>query len=171
MIMHTETESSRSHLLPKGRYRARALEYAFGMTTTGREQIAVVFEILDEQFAGQRITWYGFFGDDPGRGTKTPTEITVEALRNCGWSGNDLADLSGIDANEVILVVEQERFKGELHARVKFVNRPSMPLKSRLSPAQVQAFAAKMRGSVAAAGRALKNAEPAGKADDDSIPF
>jgi hypothetical protein len=40
----------------------------------------------------------------------------------------------------VILVVEQERFKGELHARVKFVNRPSMPLKSRLSAAQVKAF-------------------------------
>src|SRR5262245_48948220 len=101
--MHTE--NNRAPRLPKRHYRARALHSALGRARNGREQIAVEFQILDEGFESERITWYGYFGDE-GRGTRTPTQITVEALRNCGWVGDDLSDLSGIDANEVALVVE-----------------------------------------------------------------
>ena len=89
-----------------GRYRGRATEAALANTSTGKKQLGILFELLDEGWEGTLITWYGFFGDEPDRGGKTATERTVDVLDLCGWQGDDLSDFSGLDTNEVELIVE-----------------------------------------------------------------
>jgi len=162
--------------IPKGRYRARAVTWGLGTAATRREQVAVEFELTDDEWRGQRITWYGFFGNDPGRGTKTPTQITVEALRACGWQGDDISELDGLDANEVELVIEPETFRGETRSKVKYVNRPSgLGLRAPMTHDQARAFAARMKGDVIQASRRIQpatNAPPTRRSGgDEDAPF
>jgi hypothetical protein len=95
-------------MLSPGYYRARAVEYALGKTQNGTRQVAVRFEVLDEQGApgGERVTWYGYF-------TEKTAERTLESLQYCGWEGDDVTDLTGIERNEVQIVVEHEEYEGE----------------------------------------------------------
>ena len=134
-----------AQIIEAGTYRARSVEGALGETSTGKEQVAVVFELLD---VGQKITWYGYFTD------KT-LESTFRALRTAGWTGQDLSDLSTLsreDAPEVHLVVEHEKDKeGQNRARVRWVNSTGgVGLKASLAPDKAKAFAARMKGAVAA---------------------
>ncbi len=134
-----------AQIIEAGTYRAKAVEGALGETSTGKEQVAVVFDLLD---AGQKITWYGYFTD------KT-LESTFKALRTAGWRGQDLSDLSDLsrqDTPEVNLVVEHEDDKeGQPRARVRWVNSTNgVGLKAALAPDKAKAFAARMKGAVAA---------------------
>ncbi len=148
-------------MLNEGRYTARAIEGGLGNANNGNPQIAVRFQILDEGHDGQEITWFGSFSKNKGQGSKTPLERTIESLRVCGWEGDDLSDLTGIDANEVSLVIEHEEYEGKTQAKVKWVNRPGgLALKAPMSVDSAKAFAAKMKGEVIAAS---KGAAPAAK--------
>lgn len=131
--------------MEEGRYRARGIQGALGETKGGAEQVAVEFEFLDEPVKGQRITWFGYFTD------KT-TEHTVKALRTCGWQGADLTDLSGVDANEVILVIQNEEYEGTWRSKVRFINslNGGLALKNPLDENKARAFAARMKGQILA---------------------
>jgi len=129
-------------MLPKGTYKARATEAEFGFTNTGTEQVAVTFEVVEDgEFQGERIAWFGFF-------TEATAERTIQALRVCGWTGDDLSDLSGFDANEVELVVEHEEYQGKTTAKVKWVNKVGnrVVLKHKMSDAQRTELAKRMKG-------------------------
>ena len=129
-------------MLPKGTYKARATEAEFGFTNTGTEQVAVVFEVVEDgEFQGERIAWFGFF-------TEATAERTIQALRVCGWTGDDLGDLSGFDANEVELVVEHEEYQGKTTAKVKWVNKIGnrVVLKHKMTDAQRAELAKRMKG-------------------------
>src|SRR5579862_677136 len=105
-------------MLSPGYYRARAIEWALGKTDKGNRQVAVRFQTFDdEDRPGEAITWYGYF-------TEKTAERTLESLQHCGWTGDDITDLSGIERNEVQLVVENEEYEGKVHARVAWVNLP-----------------------------------------------
>ena len=171
-----------------GTYRARALSGALGYAGNGTEQVGIDFQIIEGPSEGQHITWYGFFTD------KT-TDRTIESLRICGWEGDDLFDLTGIEKNEVDLVIEAEDYAdkktGELktRSRVRWINRPSgLQMRDAMDSTQAREFAAKMRGRVVAlrgAGQAPapaparksapapqnKRGAPAQAVDDDDIPF
>lgn len=125
--------------------KARAVEGALGTTNTGKEQVGVSFELLEGPNQGQRITWYGYF-------TEKTTERTLEALEHCGWQGDDLSDLTGIDANEVYLVIEHEQDdQGEVRARVRWVNSSGgVAMQNRMDPGDAASFAQRMRGEVLA---------------------
>jgi hypothetical protein len=129
--------------IENGTYRARAVFGQLGETSTGKEQVAVEFELLDLE--GQpRITWFGYF-------TEKTEQRTIEALRRCGWMGLDLTDLRGLDSNEVSIVVEAEEYNGTWTPRVKWVNAPGgMALKAPLMGAKASAFAARMKAKIAA---------------------
>lgn len=132
--------------LPNGIYQARATRAALGETKEGNERVAVEFELLTEGFAGQRITWYGYFTDKA-------FPITIKALRACGWYGDDLSDLSGIEINEVELDIQNEAYEGKVSARVKWVNAPGsggMAFGSPLPTDRAKALAARMRGQLLA---------------------
>jgi hypothetical protein len=164
--------------LKDGIYRARALGAGLGETKSGAEQVAIEFDFLD--FEGTRLTYYGTFSDKA-------VEHTLRALRTAGWRGDDLADLSSIggpDAPEVDLVVENEEWEGKVRLKVRWVNpRGGLGMKAALAPDKAKAFAARMRGQVAAFDRTAgapkptsgqargRPPEPPPHTDDDHPPF
>ena len=102
--------------LTTGKHPAIARSWDFGLTKKDLEQIAVEFEILEGEDAGEFITWYGYF-------TADTEQRTLESLRACGWQGDDLAELKGMGSRKVSLVIEDETFEGKTHSRVRWVNR------------------------------------------------
>jgi len=144
-------------MLPKGTYRARAIAAEFGFTQNGTEQVAVTFEVNEEsEFNGDQITWFGFFTD-------ATSERTVQALRACGWEGDDLENLAGFDANEVELVVGHEQYQGKTVAKVQWVNKPGnrVVLKHKMTDAQRAELSARMKGLVIATNAKGASAPPA----------
>ncbi len=130
-------------MIDRGNYRARAVDSQFGYAETGTEQVAVTFEITEEgEFRGHTIAWFGFFTD----GTQ---ERTMQALRACGWEGDDLSNLIGLDRNEIVLVIEHDEYGGKVQARVKWVNRLGagrIELKRKMTDAQKTALARRLKG-------------------------
>lgn len=124
----------------KGKYKARAVAWELAVTKTGKEQIAILFRLLDEHVDGREITYYGFFTD-------ATAERTMESLRICGWQTDSLLDLTGLDANEVELDIAPEEYNGEWTEKVRWVNRPGGGL--RVTPMDEnakKAFDARMKG-------------------------
>jgi hypothetical protein len=164
-------------LLNEGDYRAKAIEAQLGTTSTGKEQIAVRFALLD--FPNQTITWYGFFTD-------AAFEITMRGLRAAGFKGNDFDNLSSLSEEaspEVVIVVVHETYKDKVSAKVKFINgQGGLALQGALQPDQAKAFAAKMKGRVLAYDQssglpaakpgapAPRPAKPNGAASSEQIP-
>ena len=180
-------------LIPEGTWRGRGVEAELGYTTkdsTEQVGVAVVFSPdQDQDVDGRSLTWYGQFSE------KTEP-FTLKTLRVFGWNTNDLADLSGIDTNEVdVVVVHEEDLEGQTRARIRFINplgSGGVAMKSKMTDDQKAAFAARMRGRVlasaaatqpspaaAAAKAAPKNTKPpaapkhaaGGKPEDGKVPF
>ena len=143
-------------LIQEQTVKARALEGALGLTNTGKDQIALLFKLLEGPDENRMIPWYGFF-------TEKTTERTLETLELCGWEGDDLSDLTGIDRNEVYLVIEHEQDQqGEVRARVRWVNGAGgIAMQNRMDPAQAASFAQRMRGTVLARRQAKGQQAPA----------
>lgn len=127
------------------KYVARAEQWGLGETDTGKEQVAVGFQILTQDADIPYITWHGYFTDKAA-------DRTIESLRICGWEGDDLTNLQGLDKNEVELVIEDEEYDGKVRPKVRWVNRVggSLALKAPLSGDKLKAFAASMRGQIRA---------------------
>lgn len=126
-----------------GKYRGRAREWDLGMTGTGKVQLAIAFDFLDHP--GQSMTGYLYFTDDT-------FDRTLKALRDMGWTGDDFENITGIDRNEVQLVVEAEADpQGTMRPRIKWINGGGgLALKQALDPTARKAFAAQMRDRVRA---------------------
>jgi hypothetical protein len=141
---------------------ARATGAALGESGTKKTpQVEVAFEITTAEYAGERITWYGFLTD------KTQ-ERTIEALRYAGWRGTDLADLSDLsreDVPNVELVIAPDTYEGKTSMKVQFVNRIGGRIGSALPADKAKALAAKFRGVIASVDQRLK-AEGAAPAQD-----
>lgn len=148
--------------LPNGRYPGRGVTASLGKTEGGNPQVAVELVVTTGEHQGKRITWFGFFTD------KT-TERTLESLRHLGWEGDNLADLSGIDRNEVSFDVEAEEYKGEWKPKVRWINAPGgLALKQPMTPAESIDFATKMMGAVIAHRQKMGVAP---RKDDQDVPF
>lgn len=129
-------------MIEKGTYTAKAIDWKLGLTSTGKEQIAVLFRLED----GRGITWYGYF-------TEKTTERTLDALEHMGWDGEDIANPVGLDRNEVRLVIDHEVSEqdGNTYARVKWVNRMGgLTVKEELAGGALQSFKQRMQGAVMA---------------------
>ena len=163
-----------------GTHRARAQEWQLGMSSTGKEQIGVMFQLVGGPHDGKHITWFGYFTDNT-------VDRTLDSLRHCGWDSDSLADLDSLGVNEVELVIEDEVYEGKTRSKVKWVNRVSrLQMKEQMSQAQIQAFAAKLRGKTVAS-KQKYGGQPSvsngrrpeqqsfggdpGPTDDDQIPF
>lgn len=155
---------STSNLIAEGRHTAVCRSVQFGTTKKGDEQIAIGFEIVgDDADAGRSLTYFGMFTDNT-------VDFTIDALRNCGWTGDDLAELPGLAdagalANEVSLVVVHEEWEGEWRAKVRWVNRPGggkIKLERPLDERDLASFAQRMKSRVRAAGRDGGQRKPSG---------
>ncbi len=158
-------------MLNPGTYTAKPIQAVLAKTSTGKEQVAVEFELIEEDVRGQRITWYGFF-------TEGTFDSTIEGLRACGWEGDDLSDLSSVNGSvEASLVVEHEEYQGNVKARVRWVNKAGgVAVKDRIPDDEAKRFAARMRGRISAgvvkSGGGGKPAAPSKpQRPDDDIPF
>jgi hypothetical protein len=162
--------------IPNGTYRARAIDSKHGTTKKGGIEIAIGFQLLDEQWAGHTITGYVYFTDN------TDDERSMESLEACGWTGEgiELDPLPGLGSCETELVIEIETYEGKERSKVKYINRlGAVSTAAPLSSEQQRAFAARMRAKIAA--RKAKNggrpaaARPATGGNtangQDDIPF
>lgn len=143
-------------LIPAGQYAAVAVPVRteagdswaqFGETKNGNPQVAVNFEILEGEHSGRRITWFGYF-------TEKTTVRTVESLRYCGFTGNDLAAATYMPLeNEVQIVIDHEEYNGKWSAKVQWVNKAGgglFKLEKPMDKRGLERFAAQMRGAVGA---------------------
>ena len=148
--------------MQEGRFKARACSWGLGYTSTGKEQVAVELKLTEEVFTGERITWYGYF-------TEGTQERTFESLRALGWEGDDLSNLTGLDKNEVSIVVQGEEYQGRTSLKVKFINPlGGLALKETMTPDQAKAFARRMKGWAVASRQAKPaNAESKAKTQRD----
>jgi hypothetical protein len=152
-------------------YTAVARSWELGLSKNKTEQIAVRFEILDGEFAGHFITWFGYFSD-------AARDRTMEALRTCGWNGDDILALTGMGSCKVSLVIEDEHYQGKTHSKVRWVNRlgGGVKMASTMDEARRRLFAARMRMH---AGPSSTSTERSSTLDgtssrgitDDEIPF
>jgi hypothetical protein len=128
----------------EGTFRARATEGAMGRAGTGTEQVAVAFELLDDEHKGQIYTWYGYF-------TPETMERTFEALSNAGWDGiSGLHELRGLGSTEVSIVLKEDSYKGNKQTKVAFINKAGgLALKERLDVKEAQMFSKSMRANIA----------------------
>ena len=140
--------------MTKAYYDAQAFSVTFGtVESTGNQQIAVGFEIVhDADFAGETITWIGFFTD------KT-VERTIESLLHMGWQGEDPTELADLDRDairaalpEVVsLTCEPDEYNGEYTLKVRWVNKPGggrFAFKEPLQGNALKAFGAQLRNTV-----------------------
>lgn len=139
--------------LNNGTYIARPMNAVLATTKGGKEQVAVAFELLNEDVLGHVITWFGFFTD-------ATWKRTIEALQFCGWQGDDLSDLSSVGQGDarVSLVIENEEYEGQVRPRVRWVNKEGQgpTVSNPMDQGAAKRFAASMRakmGSVAPAQR------------------
>jgi hypothetical protein len=136
-------------MINEGRYTARAKSWDFGVTDNNNEQFAILFEITDGPEKGQSMTWYGMFlqGIDKNGEPYDMAKQTIETMRICGWSGDDLMNVDGIDTNEVQIVIRHETFEGKTRAKIKFVNKPGgLGIKNKLPESGRASLAKKFRG-------------------------
>ena len=120
--------------LQPGKYFARAIPESvqFGKATTGTEQIAITFRILEAVTqgaeTGDEITWIGALGNEKS------LEITAKALRACGCEDpEDLdRDATCIARNVVELDIQADSYQGRDTLRVKWVGSPGTELEFAL---------------------------------------
>lgn len=135
-------------MIDEGTYNARALRAALGMTKTGKEQLAVEWGLLDG--SGRKITSYHYFSE-------RAIDISMDQLRTAGFRGTDISDLSSLHHSEgnptpeCEIVVVHEEYNGKVSAKVRFVNsNGGLALSEPLDDAKAKAFAARMKGAIAA---------------------
>ena len=165
-------------LLPKGKYRAKAVGAEFGTSENGKDYCFVGFEIVGGPHAGESIGAWLYFPVDANNVPTAMAERSIESLRYCGcaFARGDITDTTGLGSTDVQLVVEHDEYQGKVRAKVKWVNKLASGVKSgdEMRPDQRKAFSAKMRGLVLASGGGAPatrtNDEPPPIGDDD-IPF
>lgn len=135
-------------IIPKNKYTARATSYDLGVADSGKEFVAVEFEIQGGEHAGARLGWRGFF-------TEKTEQRTLESLRYCGWKGDDITNMEGFGSTLVQIVVDHEQYEGKTFARIQWVNKLGVSIKNAMDAGTRAAFAARMRGAALAVDKKL----------------
>ncbi len=134
------------HPIPPGAYRAKGIVSTaqLGTSQTGTEQAAIEVMLLD---LGKTVTSILFFTD------KT-TEQSIERLKLLGWKGGN--DWSGIDQNEVTVLVSYEDYNGAQQMKVE-IQTARFVFKSPMGEPEKRSFFSRLndlaaRGKAPAAG-------------------
>ena len=133
-------------MISEGKHKAVAIasDIQFGKTKSGIYQVAVPFAIEEGDDAGSVITYFGFFSE-------AARDRTIESLRRCGWTGDDVTNLGPMN-RPVELVVEHDEYNGKVSAKVKWVNSlGGVKLKEQLDESEMESFAAEMKSLISGA--------------------
>lgn len=132
------------NIVSEGRHSAKAIDYQLGKASTGTEQVAVTFELVDGDYAGVQLVWFGFLTDDS-------YEHTFKALAVMGWpKGKELHELTAEDLGSLVhlVIVHEDGQKGGTRARIRWVNRPgrgTFQMKHKLEGAEARKLGAKWK--------------------------
>ena len=124
---------------------------AFGLTGTGKDQLAIGFRCED----GEEITYYQMFESD---GQVKYAERVLQTLGwdplAHGWSVELLHDSPALIGREVSLVIINDEYDGKLKRKVQFVNEPGsgLGLRNKLTPAEAASFGARLRARLGISG-------------------
>ena len=154
-----------------GYYKARAIAGSaqYGTTNNGNDQIILDVDVPD---LGRSLQVFLTFTD-------ASATYSIEKLRRCGWVGDDVRDLSGIDANEIEVSVSFETYQGKERMKVDIANGGGkFTLEKPMDSSSKDRFAARMK-SLAKATAAAPGAKPGSTGGDpgdrdakgDRIPF
>lgn len=84
----------------------------------GTKQILMMLKLTSGEFKGVALPWFGYFSEDSA-------ERTVQALRLCGFTGQDIFDVETQKMTEQVQVtVENETFEGKTQSRIAWINDP-----------------------------------------------
>lgn len=165
-----------SHAIPAGFYQGRAVAGSeqYGVSKNGNDQIA-----LDIAIPSLNSTFTTFLSF-----SEAAAPYAIERLRVCGWKGNDVTKLVGIDANEVTVQVKYETYDGKERMKVDIATGGGrITLENQMDEKSKRAFAARMKAfadgtapKTAPAAKKRNNADPgfdpnAGFHDDDDLPL
>lgn len=138
--------------MKKVRVKARAIpdSHEWGYSTnTNTEQVGMKVEILDGEFVGQFLTWYGYF-------TEKSEDRTLEQLEIAGWNKSSVIDLPGLGSTEFELILEEQEDQDEhgnpagAYWRPTFINRIGVAMRNKMDEMQKRAFAARIGARVGA---------------------
>lgn len=141
-------------LHPERKYRAivarkadGTADYEFGYSPDkGTPQLLTYFELLEDEWRGDVLPWLAFF-------TPNTSERTLQQMRNTGWRGESIDDMTGFGDFEVELVVVHETYQEKTRARVAWVNRPGgfrIEMEKKMDGEARKAFAEQLRAQAAA---------------------
>jgi hypothetical protein len=148
-------------MIAEGKYKGRCTGGRLGKTKDGAPKLTLDFELETDHGVIERLS-----RDNMLSGKSL--DYTIQTLRTCGWEGYDLADLTGITANPVRVVVKHREWNGKTYAEIKSV----FPLVAGLDGDEAAQIAADLRADIIAA--AKRDPKLAGKQPvpaDDELPF
>lgn len=159
-----------SQRIEAGVYRGKAVAGSeqYGETSNHNDQIVLDLELLE---LGETVSTFLVFSEKAA-------PWSMKRLRALGWTGANLADLTGIDSNEVDVEVKYEEYQGELKMKVQIIAGGTVTLENQFDDKAKKAFAAK-HAALAKSTAAPKNgvarssaqaSVPAATGTDD-IPF
>lgn len=147
--------------LAAGYYKGRAIvgSEQYGLTEKGGDQIALDIELV----SGDRVTTLLYFTD-------AAAPYAIERLRACGWVGDDVTQLDGIEKNEIDVQIKYETFEGKERMKADIATGGGRLTLSRpMDPQQKRAFAARMKQAVKN-GLSKPPAKTGQSKDGDEIP-
>ena len=151
--------------IPVGVHRGRVLPNSadYGASSTGTEYVILAVKLLD---FGRVVSVYLYLSDKA-------MPYTIEALRACGWTGDDIFKLDNLDANEVGVSVKYETFDGKERLKTGILGKQRARAENPLGTSDKDALRARVKAALKLQGTPA--ARPVtGKSDSDDgsgIPF
>ena len=154
--------------IPAGFHKGRIIAGSeqFGTTKNGTDQIVLDVDLTDLR---RQVSVVLFFSEKAA-------PYALEKLRACGWTGDDVTQLSGIDANEITVVVKYEVFEGKERLRADIATTGGrITLESPMDAPAKRGFAARMKAAAKTVPRATpvqsQKRPAAPETDEDDVPF
>lgn len=145
-----------THRVEAGSYRARVVSGSeqYGQTSNGNDQIVLTVDLVD---IGEKVSVFLVF-------SPLSAPYAMEKLRACGWTGNDLTNLAGIDSNEITVTVKYEMHQGQEKMKTDIFTGGGVVLKDKLDDKGKRAFAARYANLAKATAPVSSGSPPPAKA-------
>jgi len=148
-----------------GRFKARGIKGSEQFGEAGENKTLQIAVDLDIPELGRSVTTFLFM-------SPAAAPYSVERLRALGWKGENITDLSGIDANEVEVEVRSEMYQGKQQWRVEILTGPGrVTLSNTIDKAAFAARFASLGLGLKAGGSAPTNTAGGGGGADEPPPF
>lgn len=152
-----------------GKYTARVVGAILGESKNGKDQLEIMWEIIDGPEEGAQVSSQHYF-------TGGAKPITIEMMRHLGWT--DGAELDTMRGTCKISVYEEE-YRGELNQKVRVLTPRTggylTPENKRKSPSAAKAFLSRLTAN--SGGDAFGSDDPGtpppmpGDDAKDDLPF